>query len=155
MILISHRGNITGRDIEKENSPAYILSALEAGFEVETDVFYIAGGLYLGHNSPCYPVELEFLKHEHLWCHAKTPETLIYLRARPEIHSFYHDMDTCTLTSKGFIWTFNGNLLANTICVLPEKYFEPEELKICTGICSDTILTYKGHYEKIDSNYQL
>ena len=39
MKLISHRGNITGRQPDQENTPAYIESAL-ATYDCEIDVFY-------------------------------------------------------------------------------------------------------------------
>ena len=33
MILISHRGNLNGRDIDNENNPVYIDKALKEGFK--------------------------------------------------------------------------------------------------------------------------
>jgi len=38
MILISHRGNINGQNLEKENSPDYVLEALSKNYDVEVDV---------------------------------------------------------------------------------------------------------------------
>ena len=38
MILISHRGNLHGINSDKENSPSYLLSALNKCFNVEVDV---------------------------------------------------------------------------------------------------------------------
>ena len=35
MILISHRGNLSGKNEELENSPEYIMNALNYGFNVE------------------------------------------------------------------------------------------------------------------------
>ena len=40
MILISHRGNINGKNPEKENHPDYIWVAIQAGYEVEIDVWF-------------------------------------------------------------------------------------------------------------------
>ena len=40
MILISHRGNLTGPNPKKENHPDYILNALREGYEVEIDVWF-------------------------------------------------------------------------------------------------------------------
>jgi hypothetical protein len=46
MHLISHRGNIDG--ISKlENQPTYIDSAIELGYDVEVDIWYIGGKIYL------------------------------------------------------------------------------------------------------------
>ena len=36
MILISHRGNLTGKNPERENHPDYIKEALDLGFDVVT-----------------------------------------------------------------------------------------------------------------------
>ena len=38
MILISHRGNINGRDEDRENHPEYIQEALDRGYDVEIDL---------------------------------------------------------------------------------------------------------------------
>ena len=38
MFFISHRGNINGKDINKENKPLYINQALKKGYHVEADV---------------------------------------------------------------------------------------------------------------------
>ena len=38
MILISHRGNIDGKNEVWENHPKYIIEALEAGYDFEIDV---------------------------------------------------------------------------------------------------------------------
>jgi hypothetical protein len=49
MKFISHRGNLSGRNPESENSPSYINMALKLGYDVEVDVWYIDGKWYLGH----------------------------------------------------------------------------------------------------------
>ena len=53
MRLISHRGNLTGKYPLLENTPVYIREAVDAGYEVEIDVWGdTKGGLYLGHDGP-------------------------------------------------------------------------------------------------------
>ena len=37
-ILISHRGNVTGPNSDRENHPDYIDRAIEKGFDVEVDI---------------------------------------------------------------------------------------------------------------------
>ena len=76
MILISHRGNIDGKKPERENSPEYILEAIEFGYHVEVDVWYKDNQLYLGHDGPQYETDVAFLKNEKLWCHCKNSEAL-------------------------------------------------------------------------------
>ena len=56
MIIISHRGNIEGPNSDCENHPAYIVKALEQGFDVEIDLWK-TDRLYLGHSKPTYEVE--------------------------------------------------------------------------------------------------
>ena len=43
MKIISHRGNLAGADSGLENSPPYILTALNVGFDVEVDLWGING----------------------------------------------------------------------------------------------------------------
>jgi glycerophosphoryl diester phosphodiesterase len=53
MILIAHRGNLNGKQPERENSPEYIKEALEKGYHVEVDVWLKeTNNLFLGHDSP-------------------------------------------------------------------------------------------------------
>ena len=40
MKLIAHRGNISGIDSERENSPDYIDEAISQGYDVEIDAWY-------------------------------------------------------------------------------------------------------------------
>ena len=40
MIHISHRGNINGKIVERENSPEYIQEAVTAGYFCEVDVWH-------------------------------------------------------------------------------------------------------------------
>ena len=46
MKLISHRGNLNGRIPERENHPDYIDEAIEAGYDVEIDIWLNDGVLY-------------------------------------------------------------------------------------------------------------
>ena len=71
MILISHRGNITGPNQSLENSPYYIDKAIVAGFDVEIDVWVVEDQIMLGHDFPQFKVDLEWLKMrvENLWLH--------------------------------------------------------------------------------------
>jgi hypothetical protein len=142
MILISHRGNITGRNEIRENSIEYIYEALNLGFEVEIDVWYKDGEWFLGHDVPENYVVLDFLKNDKLWCHAKNIEALNVMLDN-DIHCFWHQEDDVTLTSKGYMWTYPGKPLTNkSICVLPET--NGKKPKKVFGICSDFIVNYKN-----------
>ena len=75
VILIAHRGNTNGPS-PHENHPDYIEQAMAAGFDVETDVWYVEGGWFLGHDSAEYEIEENFLENPKLWCHAKNLSAL-------------------------------------------------------------------------------
>jgi len=143
MILISHRGNINGRIPKDENKPEYILSAIEKGYDCEVDVWYDGEQWYFGHDDPRYEVELEFLKNDKLWCHAKNLLALQHL-LKNNIHCFWHQKDDYTITNMGFIWTYPGNKLTkNSICVMPEINSSNFNISNCLGICSDEIKKFK------------
>ena len=147
MILISHRGNINGRNESRENSIEYIYEALNEGYDVEIDVWYKGGEWFLGHDGPENYVVLGFLKNDKLWCHAKNIDALYKMTSNSLIHSFWHQDDDVTLTSRGYLWTYPGKQLTEkSICVLPE--FEDKKSKVIlpkniAGICSDVIIDYR------------
>ena len=141
MILISHRGNLDGKNEKFENHPEYILEAKKKGFEVEIDVWFQNNNFYLGHDKPQYKIDQNFLEDEKFWCHAKSPKALFEL-SKINCHYFWHDTDDYTITNKGYIWIYpNKPLLKNGICVLPEK--ATYDNLNCKGICSDFIQKYK------------
>jgi hypothetical protein len=124
-----------------ENNPDYIIAALNAGFNVEIDFWCIKKKIYLGHDHPQYLIKENFLKNKNLWCHAKNLDGLVYL-SKTNCNYFWHENDSFTITSKGYIWTYPGKDLSKfAICVLPEK-FKWKKTK-CVGICSDFIENYK------------
>lgn len=142
--MISHRGNLYGKVLEKENTKAYILAALNDGFDVEVDIWVKDKKMYFGHDQPTELVEEEFLKKniDRLWCHAKNYEALRILLAEG-FNCFWHEEDKFVLTSKGYIWAYPAKLYpANVIAVLPEKY-GADQLNECAGICSDFIGNFK------------
>jgi hypothetical protein len=139
MILISHRGNINGKS-SKENHPDHIKTALNAGYDVEVDVWYTFGKWSLGHDEPQYIIDKKLLQNPKIWCHAKNISTFYNLLNLKTI-CFFHNKDDATLTSNGYIWTYPGKILTNkSICVLPDW---DANVKNCAGICSDRISRYK------------
>lgn len=154
MIYIAHRANINGPNPDLENSPKYIKKALEKGFHVEIDVWYQDGELFLGHDFPEYNTTLDFINNPMIICHAKTPQTLEHL-IQNNVHCFSHDQDECVLTSQRYIWTFPGKKLTPmSICVMPERYMNldeelmsDEDIKNCSGICSDFVCKIKNYLE--------
>ena len=141
MILISHRGNLEGKNEKLENHPDYIEEAKKKGFDVEIDVWFIKNNFFLGHDKPQFRVDSKFLEDQKLWCHSKNSDALKEL-SKLNCHFFWHNTDDYTITSKGFIWIYPGKpVLKNGICVMPEK---TKNINLdCRGICSDFIESYK------------
>ena len=147
-ILIAHRGNIEGPNPKWENRPDYIHEALDAGFEVEVDLWRKDHGPpMLGHDGPQYPTSLHELVRKGLWVHCKNLYALrtVQYWAGIGVHYFVHENDPFTLTSRGYIWTFPGQELTdNSICVMPEIQEDIEfRLPVVAGICSDFIGRYR------------
>jgi len=145
MILISHRGNINGSILEKENSLEYIDNAICLGYNVEVDVWMIDKNFYLGHDKPQYPINIDWIgdRSHNLWIHCKNVEVLEFFNTfNQNINYFWHETDTVTITSKGYLWTYPGKQpIKNSIAVMPEIY--DDNVNQCLGICSDYIENYK------------
>jgi len=153
--FIAHRGNLQGPNPAKENHPDYILEAIQQGYEVEVDLWYINNSLYLGHDSPEYHIDKKYLNTlasaNFLWTHAKNIEAFEYLSCFENLHFtrswnfFWHQTDDYTLTSLHSIWAYPGKKMSkNSICVLPETLnYNILDLSICKGICTDYVYNYK------------
>ena len=140
MILIAHRGNVDGVNLLLENSPAYILTAIERGYNAEVDVWFIDGGWWLGHDSPQYKIDFTFLRHPDMWLHCKNYEALQKL-IPTELNFLYHTNEDYALTSKKFIWAYPGQPGSDhTICVLPEQMSDAVGF---AGVCSDRVARYR------------
>ena len=147
MILISHRGNLNGRNHNLENHPDYILAAISKGYNVEVDVWYVDGKFKLGHDEPQYNFPWDLIEYHHnkLWIHCKNVEAIVALNDFPNHHLinyFWHQEDDVTLTSKGYIWAYPGKQpIKNSIAVMPE--LNKDDLTQAIGVCSDYINNYE------------
>lgn len=144
MILISHRGNLTGRIPNNENHPDYIDEAINAGFDVEIDVWMIDNEFYLGHDEPQYKVIWNWLstRYEKLWIHCKNVEAIEWFNMMGLFNYFWHENDTMVLTSKNYMWVHSGKQpIVASIAVMPEIH--NDDISKCIGVCSDYINNYK------------
>ena len=147
MRYIAHRGNMTGPSA-LENHPDHIREALQAGFDVEVDVWLIDGDIWFGHNEPQYPAHITVLNNRY-WLHCKNIEALRFFGGIEinEANVFWHESDDYTLTNKRFIWTNIGkDLTGRSIMVMPEVTDSTLENTLdvdCAGICSDWIQKIK------------
>jgi hypothetical protein len=146
MILISHRGNISGSIPEAENKPDYIDSAILLGYDVEIDIWLVDGLLFLGHDEPQYKIDQKWIqdRKDKLWIHCKNIEAMVYFNSTlvNRYNYFWHQEDTVTLTSKNHIWAYPGNQpIQSSIAVMPEIH--DEAVSDCIGVCSDNIKRYE------------
>ena len=139
MKIISHRGNLNGKNIELENTPNYIQSAINEGFDVEIDVWFVDGSCVLGHDAPIHQVVKLWIvsRCNYLWIHAKNKEAF-YELGQERMHYFWHQTDHYTLTSKGIPWCYPKHYAKNGIAVIRGIDFPKEEVY---GICTDYALT--------------
>ena len=141
MKIIAHRANLNGPNTSTENSIPAINIALYHGFDVEVDVWYKNNKWYLGHDEPKYITDESFLQNKKLWCHAKNLDALNLMLENKKIHSFWHQNDDFTLTSKNYIWTYPcKHTTDNSVIVLINK--KDKMPKKCFGICTDFPLSY-------------
>jgi hypothetical protein len=140
MIVIAHRGNTHGPDRINENRQSYLEAAINNGFNVEVDVWFVEGeGFMLGHDAPMYAIDRSFLTEDTVWCHAKNAEALSNL-LMIGAHCFWHQSDDRTLTSNGWIWTYPGKEIVNptrsvTIALSPA---DVKKLDVsCEAVCTD------------------
>jgi len=150
MIFIAHRGNINGPDRANENNPLYIQNTLSKGFDVEVDVWYHHGKWLLGHDfvPNMLEIDVSFFENPRIWTHAKNVSALTHLLKIPMVNCFYHDKDNVTITSKQYIWGFEGGCPERSIIVS----FPPAPRKLarelCLGICSDFVQLLKEEWSK-------
>ena len=150
MIYISHRGNLDGPNIDRENSLSYIDEAIERGYDVEIDLRMKGGCLYLGHDEPQYPVDYEWLfqRREKLWIHIKDYDSLIWISKRHEQFKYFcHESDRYTLTSNGYIWSHDLQNKMTNKCIVPlldrEQVLNYEQ-RDYYAVCSDFIFYCEG-----------
>jgi len=142
MIKIAHRGNYSGRNIERENTIDYIEEAISAGYDVEVDVWLINNQWHLGHDFPGEVIPLSFLERQCIWTHAKNLVGYVSLYNNSKAHVFWHNKDDFAITSKGIKWAKTHVLTYDGVMVMPE--FNDHHTSMIKlghldpiGICSD------------------
>ena len=164
--LIAHRGNVCGVDCAEENKPAYLLTALSSGYDVELDLWLLDNGRwYLGHDKPDYMVDFSFLTDhaEFIWIHCKNGAALHALSSRsaqrvsPLLQYFFHVNDDFTLTSNSLLWTYPDKKLfgLRSIAVM---FSNPTQLareiadgtrENIYGICADNVRDLRQILEQV------
>ena len=144
MRKISHRGNISGRRPELENSQSYIREAVWQGYDVEVDVRWcpVRKQLFLGHDSCDYPVTIDLLRdyRNYLWVHVKDVRAALEL-ANSDLRMFFHESERHTLIKNSDkIWTHDLSE-ATTCSIIPllneEAAQSADQYPFVAGICTD------------------
>jgi hypothetical protein len=127
----------------QENTIPYIVQAIERGVDVEIDVWATNNKLMLGHDAPEHDVDYDFLRYysDRLWIHCKNIDALSYMNGTP-LHYFWHQEDTYTLTSRGYIWCYPG-VPTTEKCIIVLKDDDVRSDSNYLGICSDYVLSIK------------
>jgi hypothetical protein len=161
MKLIAHRGLINGTESGvMENHPAQIQFALTLGYDAEIDVWCLNGGKwYLGHDGGpggiTYEIPFSFLLQKGLWIHCKNYLALYELSklvgTKDCPNFFWHEEDSWTLTSHGYIWQHvkNWDIHSDKAIVLlarknrHDRDYTNEQLKASAGVCSKWVENLK------------
>jgi hypothetical protein len=154
LIFISHRGNLNGVDPERENSPEYINKCLALGFDCEIDLRMKNGIPHLGHDTPDYQIDAEWIlkRSRMLWIHVKEYGALIWLLENcPDSTYFCHESDRYTLVSNGMVWSHDLSNQMNEYCVIPLLSKESVDSYGQVGfgaVCSDFIYDCVAKFRK-------
>jgi hypothetical protein len=142
-IVISHLGNISGRNPERENTLSYIREALDAGWHVCVRVRYANDAFMLPHASGWSIAPPAMLSKQRIWCYTDDAESMDAL-CGINAHAFFLTENMPTLTTAQFVWTLPPHRLATrSIAAFPEltdaAWLESAEP---AGVCSNEPLRY-------------
>ena len=133
MIVISHRGNLTGPDGDCRYDK--VRRALDLGFDVELDVRSRDGELFVGHDRMLYPLsDLTLTEREasRVWFHAKDWRAAAAVGASGRL-CFCHGDEESAFVANGY-----GHVLWMHPRVNPE-------LSAADGIRDKVLLDVDGH----------
>ena len=148
--VIAHRGLTHGPNKNIENVPERVIGLIERGIDCEVDLQIVDGGLFLGHDTPDYEVDIDFLCIKGLWIHCKTSEALQMMSSIVKLRNtnyFFHDIDQHTLTSRGIIWSHPAaEFIRGAVMVVPETCLSDAEIQAklpdSYAICTDYVAKY-------------
>ena len=129
MILIAHRGNLYGRQPERENSPEYLNEAINQGYHVLADTWYYDHCFWFGFHHPkdtslCYKPHVDWLPYamNSVLLRARNPEALIKANELG-LNAFWHQTDSYSLTTWGDLLGFYGAPACGEsfVCMMPHR----------------------------------
>lgn len=148
---ISNRGNLTGMNSYKENSPDYIQIAIDSGFDCVVDVSYMEGVVYFGTANHLYIVDLEFIakNNEKLWLRCANPQTLQYFFSLNNQIKCIMFLLNEQLTSNQTLWlsSYNDIQSYNQIIIVMPEWSNWKTYSNALGVCSNYIEYIREFYE--------
>lgn len=153
--LIAHRGNTEGKKEFCENHPDYIQNAINKGLDVEVDVWYDEGELYLGHDAPNYNISIKQLekwaKKQFVYAHCKNSKAALYVPFSYGLVPFAHSEDDFIILPDMHLWIHPKAIQALPVSVQKESIIVAHEWVTTPlnyfGICTDTPLLYKEVFD--------
>lgn len=119
-IIISHLGNLNGRQPEHENTLPYVRAALDRGWHICIDVLFSGGRFLLPTTQGHQAAPPAFFSQQRVWARALTPGTLDAL-CQVNAHVVPVSAADFSLTSAQFLWTLPSvELTDRSIAVFPE-----------------------------------
>ena len=169
MRIISHRGNLKGPS-STENTFEAIEETLDAGFDVEIDVWYVANKFWLGHDEPERSFHIDMLdswsKKGDVYVHCKNIWSAQFFledygfKFRP-VFPFMHDNDQAVFLHNEKLWvhpnavhSVDPSLSKKCIAVLPSLKSAEYDINLDLnfeswyGICTDYPLELRKSLER-------
>ena len=101
MKIIAHRANINGPKSLNENKISGIKKCIDMGFDIEVDIRFLDGKLYLGHDSPEEIITKKELKifQNSLWIHCKNLRAISFFKQIEEECNLAKDLSRLPQTN--------------------------------------------------------
>jgi len=155
MELIAHRGNIFGPQPEIENSPEYIDEAIRQLYKAEIDLWSVRGELFLGHDSPIYLIDFDYLfdRRDFIYVHLKGRFEEGNACLINDLNWFKHHDERFVFTNFGDKWYFpSAEIMSDGVNLMPE-YSSTVELFISkmnrdVRVCSDYVGEIKRGFQQ-------
>lgn len=106
---------------------------------LECDVQMYKDKLYFGHDEPQEEVDVSLMTMQNVFCHAKDLDAMIAMIDMKDVHCFWHQEDTITLTNRGFVWCYPGHYPVHEKAIWLDLAGAklPKDTSGIWGICGD------------------
>ena len=137
MLLISDKGNTNGPNILSQNTPDYIDSTINLGYNVKIDLWYHNDKCFLGDDGPKTEINWDWIikNSSYLWINCRTTNTFSFLLENAKsLNFFYNKSDVIAMTSQGLAWSSADN--PHTKGTITQ---DADQIDGVLGICSNHV----------------